>query len=171
MLATGTTINAVMAGATRVLYGMSRQGYLPKLFGWLHPKFRTPWGSLGLLYVLMVLIIGASAATVGPNAPFMLAVLCCFVFVLFYLFMFIDVIALRIRRPQDQRPFKMGGPFKTPILAVIGLIATFVILVYSIAPPYGDINVLIYGGTYCLVLFLIALGIYYARVRKMPMPT
>jgi len=98
-------------------------------------------------------------------------VLCCFVFVLFYLFMFVDVIALRVRRPQDQRPFKMGGPFKAPILAVIGLIATFVILVYSIAPPYGDINVLIYGGIYCIVLFLVALGIYYARVRKMPMPT
>jgi len=82
--------------------------------------------------------------------------------------MFIDVIVLRVKRPEDQRPFKMGGPFKAPILAIIGLIATFVILVYSVAPPYGMVDILIYGGVYCLVLFLIAIGIYYARARKMP---
>ncbi|MHC1627220.1 MAG: APC family permease [Candidatus Nezhaarchaeales archaeon] len=168
LLATGTTINAVMAGATRVVYGMSREGYLPKFFGWLHPKFRTPWGSLGLLYVLMLLVIGLSAAVFGIEAPFTLALICSFVFVLFYLFMFIDVIVLRIKRPQDSRPFKMGGPFKAPILAIIGLIATFVILVYSVAPPYGDVAVLTYGGIYCLVLFLVAIGIYYTRARKMP---
>ena len=166
LLATGTTINAVMAGATRVLYGMSKEGYLPKFFGWLHPKFRTPWGSLGLLYVLMLIIIGLSATVFGVEAPFTLALICAFVFVLFYLFMFIDVIVLRAKRPEDQRPFKMGGPFKAPILAIIGLIATFVILVYSVAPPYGMVDILIYGGVYCLVLFLIAIGIYYARARK-----
>lgn len=166
LLATGTTINSVMAGATRVLYGMSREGYLPKVFGWLHPRFRTPWGSLIILYVLMLLVIGSAVAFLGLEAPFNLALSCCFVFLLIYLFMFINVIALRIKRPQDPRPFRMGGPSKAPILAVIGIISTLFILVYTVAPPYGNLNILIYGGIYSIVLFLIALAIYYVRAPK-----
>ncbi|MEM2213995.1 MAG: APC family permease [Candidatus Nezhaarchaeales archaeon] len=166
LFATGTTINSVMAGATRVLYGMSREGYLPKIFGWLHPRFRTPWGSLIILYVLMLLVIGSAVTFLGLEAPFSLALSCCFVFLIIYLFMFINVIALRIKRPQDPRPFKMGGPSKVPILAVIGVISTLFILVYTVAPPYGNINILIYGGVYSVALFLVALLIYYLRARK-----
>ncbi|MDI9619436.1 MAG: APC family permease [Candidatus Nezhaarchaeota archaeon] len=170
LFATGTTINSVMAGATRVLYGMSKEGYLPRVFGWIHPRFRTPWGSLFILYVLMIIVIGSAATVLGIEAPFTLALSCSFVFTIVYLFMFFNVIALRIKRPQDPRPFKMGGPFKVPALAVIGIIVTFVILVYTVMPPYGNVDILTYGGIYCLVLFLIGLAIYYAKARKMPEP-
>ncbi|RLF10806.1 MAG: hypothetical protein DRJ62_04550 [Thermoprotei archaeon] len=167
-LAIGTTVNAVLAGATRVLYGMATEGYLPRLFGWLHPKFRTPWGSLGLLYAIMLLIIGLSATTLGAETPFTLALVCCFVFMLFYLFIFIDVLVLRFKKPEEKRPFRMGGPTRFPILAFIGLIATIIILVYSLAPPYGDPTTLYYGGPYCIVLFIVALIIYYVRAAGKP---
>jgi amino acid transporter len=168
LMATGTTINSVMAGATRVLYGMSREGYLPKVFGWLHPRFRTPWGSLGILYTLIVIIIVSAATFLGVEAPFKLALCCSFVFTVIYLVMFVNVVALRIKRPQDPRPFKMGGPFKAPILAIIGAIATLLILIYTVAPPYGSVDVLIYGGTYSIVLLIVAAAIYYVKARKLP---
>jgi len=165
-MATGTTINAVLAGATRVLYGMSREGYLPKVFGWLHPKYKTPWGSLLILYILMVIIILLAAAALGVEAPFSLALCCAFVFMAFYALMFIDVLLLRIRRPEEVRPFTMGGPRKFPVLSLIGLIATFVILYYSVVPPLGDVKILYAGGAYCVACFLAALAIYYLKIKK-----
>jgi amino acid transporter len=42
-------------GASRVLYGMGRDGVLPnKVFGYLHPKHRTPTWNILVLYVLSV---------------------------------------------------------------------------------------------------------------------
>ncbi|RLF18282.1 MAG: hypothetical protein DRJ68_06940 [Thermoprotei archaeon] len=93
---------------------------------------------------------------------------CCFVFMLFYLFIFIDVLVLRFKKPEEKRPFRMGGPTRFPILAFIGLIATIIILVYSLAPPYGDPTTLYYGGPYCIVLFIVALIIYYVKIAGKP---
>lgn len=170
LVATGSTINAVLTGATRVLYGMAVDGYLPSFFSWLHPKFRAPWGSLCLLYALMLLILGLSAFFLGTKTPSFLALICSFVFMLTYLMIFIDVIVLRLKRPKDAKPFNIRGPSKLPIPAVLGLITTFVIIICSVAPPFGDVNILIYGGAYCLALFLVSIAIDAKRASRMYKP-
>ncbi|MEM4576475.1 MAG: APC family permease [Candidatus Nezhaarchaeales archaeon] len=166
LVATGSTVNAVLTGATRVLYGMAVDGYLPSFFSWLHPKFRAPWGSLCLLYALMLLVLGVSASSLGTKTPSFLALICSFVFMLTYLTIFIDVIVLRVKKPDGARPSKVEGPLKLPIPAFLGLIATFVILIFSVAPPFGDVNILIYGGTYCLALLLVSMVIYTKRLSR-----
>lgn len=163
---TGSTVNTVLAGATRVLYGMSGVGYLPKTFGWLHPKYRTPWNSLLILYALMLVLILLSAAWLGVTAPFVLALTCCFVFMLVYLFIFINLMILRVKRPEVLRPFSIGGFKRFPILGLIGLIASLIITYFSVVPPFGDIRILYLGGIYSTICFIAALVIYSSRVKK-----
>ena len=42
LFAGAATINTLMAGLPRILYGMALDGALPKVFTYLHPRFKTP---------------------------------------------------------------------------------------------------------------------------------
>lgn len=42
LFAGAATINTLMAGLPRILYGMALDGALPKAFTYLHPRFKTP---------------------------------------------------------------------------------------------------------------------------------
>lgn len=164
VFATGSTLNSVLPGASRVLYGMAQEGYIPQVFGWLHPRFRTPWFGLFCLWGGLILII-VLTGIIFEKAAAWVAAICCFVFLAFYFYMFIDVLMLRRRAPQEKRPFSMGPPMKTPILAVIGAVATIAILVGGCMPPWGDPTIFYAGGTYCGTCFLAALLLTIRRFR------
>ena len=52
LFAGAATINTLMAGVPRILYGMAVDGALPKVFTYLHPRFKTP-----LLCILVAMLI------------------------------------------------------------------------------------------------------------------
>ena len=79
-----------VASASRVLYGMGRDKMLPnRIFGYLHPKYRTPtnsiliMGALGLLAIFMSLRIAASLLNFGALLAFVMVNLS--VIALFYI--------------------------------------------------------------------------------------
>ena len=91
-------------GQTRVFYTMARDGLLPRTFGVLHPKFRTPWiGTilLGLLIAvaatLLPITILGDLVNLGTASAF--AIVC------------LSVMWLRSTRPDLARPFRvpLGG--------------------------------------------------------------
>lgn len=68
-----------VASASRVLYGMGRDNMLPnKIFGYLHPKYKTPtnsiliMGALGLLAIVMSLRVAASLLNFGALLAFVM---------------------------------------------------------------------------------------------------
>jgi amino acid transporter len=150
-IAVGTTLNAVIASISRMFYDMGREKELPKLFAWLHPRFRTPWGGILTLYALILIVIGSAAAYLGTDAPFFLALLTSFVFMITYIFFAVDLLLLRRKQPDITRPFYAGGPRKFPIITVIALIIAVVFLYFSTAPPFGDVRILETGAVYCAV--------------------
>lgn len=59
ILAGYTSVMLVMLmGQSRVFYSMSRDGLLPKFFGEIHPKFRTPWKTNIFFMVFVSLFAG-----------------------------------------------------------------------------------------------------------------
>ncbi|HRF19724.1 MAG TPA: amino acid permease, partial [Chitinophagaceae bacterium] len=46
--AAGSSFSTGMAAISRMLYGMAKNNQLPRIFGAVHPKFKTPW--FGLLF-------------------------------------------------------------------------------------------------------------------------
>lgn len=104
LFAGAATINTLMAGVPRILYGMAVDGALPKVFTYLHPRFKTP-----LLCILLAMLIPClHALYLGGNAdnimPLVLAAVCAWSFA--YLLVTLSVIILRFRRPDLPRAYR-----------------------------------------------------------------
>jgi APA family basic amino acid/polyamine antiporter len=116
-----TSVMLVMLiGQTRVLYAMASDGLLPKkFFGAVHPKFHTPWKN--------TILVGLLAAIVGSVTPIdkigkmvNIGTLLAFVMVC------ASIIVLRIKEPQQPRPFRTPGIYFggwLPIVPVLGIVA------------------------------------------------
>jgi len=70
VLALTTTLNALYIVGTKSLLIVIQDGLLPAWLGWLHPRFRTPWVLLGLIWVLSVagILSGLSLETLASYA-------------------------------------------------------------------------------------------------------
>ena len=55
VFAGGSSADSHMAGVPRMLYGLARDGLLPGIFAYLHPKFRTPWVAIFATFALMMI--------------------------------------------------------------------------------------------------------------------
>ncbi len=109
-------------GTTRILYAMSRDGFLPDSLQKIHPKYKTPhiitWASgiavvLGTLF--MDLNVSAELCDFGTFASF--TIVC------------IAVLILRKTEPNRKRPFKV--PF-VPLFPILGILFCGGLMVYSL---------------------------------------
>jgi APA family basic amino acid/polyamine antiporter len=107
-----SVILVMLMGQSRVFYTMSNDGLIPKTFGELHPKFKTPYKSNWILFVF----VGAFAAFVpGHVAGDLTSFGTLFAFVLVSLGVWI----LRVKEPSIERPFKTP---MAPVVAVLGAV-------------------------------------------------
>jgi APA family basic amino acid/polyamine antiporter len=107
-----TSVMLVMLiGQTRVLYAMASDGLLPKkFFGAIHHKFHTPWKN--------TILVGLLAAGVGSLTPIdmigkMVLMVC------------VSIIVLRIKAPDQPRPFHTPGIFfngRLPVVPALGVL-------------------------------------------------
>ncbi|CAM3881504.1 MULTISPECIES: APC family permease [Pseudomonas] len=120
LFAGAATINTLMAGVPRILYGMAVDGALPKVFTYLHPRFKTP-----LLCILVAALIPClHALWLGGNTDrimhLVLAAVCAWSTA--YLLVTLSVVILRIRRPDLPRAYR-SPLFPLPqILSTVGIV-------------------------------------------------
>lgn len=108
-----TTVILVMYyGLTRILYAISRDGLLPRIFSHVNSRTHTPIFSISLCSVIMMLIAGfmpmttvAELVNIGTLAGF--ALVCG------------GVLIMRITHPEMPRPFKVPFSPVTPLLGVL----------------------------------------------------
>ncbi len=107
--------------ATRILYAMSRDNFLPKKLQKLHPKFHTPhvltW-AVGIVCVIGTLTLDLNVA----------AELCNFGTFTAFIIVCIAVLILRKTDPERHRPFKV--PF-SPWFPILGIICCGGLMIYS----------------------------------------
>jgi basic amino acid/polyamine antiporter, APA family len=98
-------------GQARVWFSMSRDGLLPKLFGRVHPKFRTP--AMATWIAGFVVGIPAGILDIGTLSDLSnIGTLFAFVLVS------IGVIILRYREPERHRGFRAPLGISAPVLSV-----------------------------------------------------
>jgi APA family basic amino acid/polyamine antiporter len=124
IIALFATANTVLVGlivGSREIYGMSRDGSLPKVFSKIHPTRGTPWiaGILTMLCTMAFVVLGQIKLVASVTD-----------FGTFYIFIFVNAaaIALRCRMPEVQRAFRM--PFnigRFPLLSFLGIISSFLL--------------------------------------------
>ncbi|CDL83315.1 APC family permease [Xenorhabdus szentirmaii] len=129
LLAGAATINTLMAAVPRILYGMALDGALPRVFAYLHPRFKTP--VFGILVAVLIPCVHAFAiqGDLSRIIPLVLAAVCSWGTA--YLLVTISVILLRIRRPDLHRAYK--SPF-FPLPQIISSAGIILAIVY-ITPP------------------------------------
>ena len=105
-LANGALINMIMA--SRLLYGMSREGVLPAPFGRVLPNRRTPWVAIAFTTVLAAALIATGdLSTLADTTVALLVVV----------FAIVNVSVLVLRRdPVDHDHFRV--PSVVPVLGV-----------------------------------------------------
>ena len=119
--------NAGLIGISRLAFSQGSHGLVPSMLSRVHKKYKTPYISIIIFSVIAMalLIPGFFATDVFADMGALYAVGS----LLAFMFAHASIIGLRIRKPEMQRPFKLGmniriGRYEIPISAVIGLLAT-----------------------------------------------
>jgi APA family basic amino acid/polyamine antiporter len=115
--------NAGLIGISRLSWSLSEHRQLPTLFSRLHPSFRTPWFTIVFFSILAGLLILPGETTLLGN-------LYSFGAMLSFTTAHVSVVALRVREPERERPYKMPWNVRIrgqeiPLTAVLGGLGTF----------------------------------------------
>jgi amino acid transporter len=152
---TTATVMTNYSSVSRLMYGMAEkpQNILPANWKWLHPKFKTPWKTLCIYYAFTLILIFSFGSSMS-----VLIYIASFIWIIQYLIAIVTNIALRSKIPNFPRPYRVpGGSFKVPLLSILGLAGILFFLIFSVTPPFGDINVLYYGTGMIIAIILFSL--------------
>ncbi|MFC3126751.1 APC family permease [Pseudoroseomonas globiformis] len=140
-------VNYVMA--SRLLYGMARQGLLPAALGRVHPTRHTPHVAIGAL-----LVVTLALAAIGNIASLAAAT----VLLLLFVFTIVNGALIVLQRRQGEK----RGTFEVPsIIPALGMVVCLTLIVVRVAT--GNIQApLIAGG---LILAILALYLATSRNR------
>jgi APA family basic amino acid/polyamine antiporter len=107
-----SVILVMLLGQSRVFFSMSEDGLVPKIFSEVHPRYKTPWKSNILFFVLTSLFAGfipedvvGEMTSIGTLFAFMLV--CAGVWI------------LRRKRPDLERAFKVRA---LPVVSILGIV-------------------------------------------------
>jgi basic amino acid/polyamine antiporter, APA family len=114
--------NAGLIGISRLSWSLAEHRQLPSLFSNLHPKYRTPWFTIAFFSVIAILLI-------IPGETDFLGNLYSFGAMLSFTIAHIAIIALRLKDPLRDRPYRAPWNLKirgkpVPMTAVLGALGT-----------------------------------------------
>ena len=152
ILASATTINTLLCALPRMLYGMAKNGQLPSIVGKLN-RFQAPSVATYVvaLAILTPLLIGV--ATTATFVTYLLA--STFTWVIGYVIAHVDLIVLRIKRPEIR------GGFRTPLFPVPQLLGLFglVWMLFNLSPEPG-----LTRGIYTIACVFLGISVVYAAL-------
>jgi len=126
LFATTNTILSNMLGSSRVLLNMAKETTALKVLAYVSPKRKTPMAALVLILVLMCgfTFIG-SIETIARIATVLIFIT--------FIVVNLSVIVLRIREKELARPYRIPLNIRNvPVFSILGIIATLLLLGYTI---------------------------------------
>jgi amino acid transporter len=163
---------AYLAAVARLPFVAGIDRFLPKAFGSLHPRWKTPWVALLVQFVIGALFIFmGQAGTSVKGAYDVMASMTVIVYFIPYLFVFAAMIKLQGEAAGPEVIRVPGGKPVARLVAVIGLITTTFTILASVVPQPDEVNkplamLKVVGGS--VVLLAIGAGIYWAGRRRAP---
>ncbi|MBM2824556.1 MAG: hypothetical protein HW402_220 [Dehalococcoidales bacterium] len=161
-----TATNAGLLGISRLNYNLSSRQQLPAALSRVHPRFRTPYIAIILfcMVTLALLIPGFYSGRFFSD----LGMLYVFGSLLCFALAHASILALRIRKRDMPRPFKLGlniriKSWELPLTAILGLLSTSaILLIIMVVQPYSR-----WAG---IAWMLLGLVIYYFYRRRHHLP-
>ncbi len=154
---TNTCLVALITNS-RIMYGMAKEGIVPRIFARTHRSRRTPWIAIVFTTIVAILlIVGVGEGGVGTLANATVA----FLLAVFALVCLCALILRRDRVPQEH----YTAP--TAILA-LGVVVNIALLLYVLITGLqgliaGDVGVRESVVVVCLVMLAIGLGLYFVN--------
>ena len=137
---------AFLMGASRLLWAMANSGMLPRWFGKMHPRHRTPVNALLFIGVLSAIapFFGAPMLNWAVDASSPLIVLT-------YGLVAVTFVILRRTQPQMDRPLRIGGKGRGGVVigAVAAVLCAALLLVYI--PGLTPISVTLAWQSYLML--------------------
>lgn len=146
VFAGGSSADSHMAAVPRMLFGLARDGMLPKIFAYIHPRFRTPWVAIIATFCCMSVpfFIGLDV-----NSIMDLVNVACIAWLISYVIVQVDLIILRKKYPKMHRPFKSPA---YPLPQIIGIAACiYAIVTMGKDAQLGVIPYLLVFALYSLI--------------------
>jgi APA family basic amino acid/polyamine antiporter len=145
------TMNPCIAGPSRYMYVMAKDGCFPKVFAKVHPKYKNPY-----LAVITVCVVASLLILTGSIA--LIASMCAFSQMICYIIGFISYLFLKKNEPDLKREYtvpygKFGAYFSIVVYAILMVMAV-------------DMDALPYN----LALCILCLVYYFLYVRHRPVP-
>src|SRR5687767_4037564 len=150
--------NAGLIGLSRLSYSMGQYRQLPEAVRRLHPRYRTP-------HVAIIVFGFIACLTLLPGQAEFLGTVYAFGAMLSFTVAHLAVIALRVKRPDAERPYRGPGNVRVagrdlPLFAIFGGLGTglaFVVVTVL------NIETLVVGVTW----LLLGTGTYYVYRRRL----
>ena len=149
ILASFTTANAYISSLPRMLYGLAREGLVPKCFGRINPKTRTPIIGIVFTAILIsstVIYIALNGADVGVVQG--LINTASITWMISYGIAMVDVLVLRRRYPDYPRLWKAPFAKVTMVIGLAGVVFAIYTLRASLLPACICMAAI---AIYCLV--------------------
>jgi APA family basic amino acid/polyamine antiporter len=133
--------NAGLIGISRLAFSLGGHKLQPAALSRVHQRFKTPYVAIIVFGVIAMLIL--MPGFFHANAFANMGALYAFGSLLAFMFAHASILSLRIRRPELERPFKLGWNVRVwgrqlPISSMIGLLATAIIwVIILITQPYS----------------------------------
>ena len=161
---------AYLAAVARLPFVAGIDRFLPRAFGSLHPRWKTPWVALLVQFAIGVLFVFmGQAGTSVKGAYDVMVSMTVIVYFIPYLFVFAAMIKLQ-REPAGPEVIRVpGGKPIAKLVALVGMATTVFTILVSVIPQPDEINkplavLKVVGGS--LLLLLIGAGIYWMGKRK-----
>jgi basic amino acid/polyamine antiporter, APA family len=163
--------NAGLIGLSRLSYSMGQYRQLPERLRQLHPKYRTP-------YVAIIVFGGVACLTMLPGEAEFLGTVYAFGAMLGFTMAHASVVALRIREPDRERPYR--APLNVtvrgrsiPLASVLGGLGTGIAFLVVTLLNFETLvagTVWLSLGMTAYVLYRRRLGLTLTETRKVVLP-
>lgn len=166
--------NAGLMGISRLAFSMGRLRLIPEGLSRIHRRFKTPYPSIVLFGLVAIVLL--APGFFWPGVFESLGGLYAFGSMLSFSFAHASIISLRIRRPNEGRPFKLGWNIKVagrelPLSAIIGLLGTLsiwiVILILQPISRYVGFAWMI-GGVAMYLIYRMRSGVKAGDIAATP---
>lgn len=166
-------VGSTVAGIARVPFVAGIDRYLPKAFGKVHPKWRTPYVSILVQAILSAAILLLAQVNETTQSSYQVLVdICDILYFIPFLYMYASAIRLAYRADRKTNPRAVlipGGKFGVWIAAALGFSVTFLGIVLSFIPPGDSTDKLLFVtklvvGT--LVTILLGLILYWRGAKE-----
>jgi len=166
-------VGSTVAGIARVPFVVGIDRYLPKAFGKIHPKWRTPYISIIVQAVLSCIILLLAQIQATATTAYQVVVdAAVILYFIPFLYMYAAAIKLAYRKDRRSNPHAVlipGGVFGAWIAGGLGFLITALGIALSFIPPGGTTSKFSFlakliGGTVGTILF--GLVLYWRGARE-----